>query len=267
MSVKPANDATSDDASEASREGDLYSLVEGVELLSLDAGNTVIFLDHARLAVLLVAEGYRTTAADLVRIEGEAKRALEDGGGVRVPWLHAHLPGATSWGKMIGTMIARAGVPEARVPELLAILWDEHVLLNFWWLVPDGLGDALEAVRARGVKVAIVSNSEGMLDVLFARLDIAKHFDLVVDSGKLGIEKPDPGIWKVALEAFPTAPERVLHLGDTHATDVIGAEALGFRTGLIDPYGHYQERHPEALRVPGVVEVARALVRSPSPLR
>jgi len=238
--------------------------VEGVELLSLDAGNTIIFLDHARLAVLLIAEGYSTTPTDLVRIEGEAKRALEDGGGVRSPWPLAHLPGATSWGKMIGTMIALAGVPEARVPEMLVTLWEEHVRLNFWWLVPDGLGEALDAVRARGIKVVVVSNSEGVLDELFAHLDIAKHFDLVVDSGKVGIEKPDARIWKIALETYPTFPDRVLHLGDTYATDEIGAHALGFRTGLIDPHGHYAGRHPDALRVPGVVEVAQALVRSPS---
>ena len=122
----------------------------------------------------------------------------------------------------------------------------------------------MKYIACRGIPVVVVSNSEGMLDVLFAHLDIARHFDLVVDSGKVGIEKPDARIWKIATEAYPAAPDSILHLGDTHATDVIGAQALGFRTGLIDPYAHYAERHPEALRVPGVVEVAQALVRSSS---
>ncbi len=107
--------------------------------------------------------------------------------------------------------------------------------LNLWWLVPNGLGPALDAVRAAGVKVAIVSNSEGMLDVLFDRLAIARHFDLVVDSGKVGIEKPDAGIWDIALAAHPTPADAVLHLGDTYATDIAGAKALGFRNALIDP--------------------------------
>ena len=153
---------------------------------------------------------------------------------------------------------------------MLARFWRAHVELNLWWLVPDGLGPALDAVRASGVPVVIVSNSEGMLDVLFDRLGIAKHFDLVVDSGKVGIEKPDAGIWQLALDAYPTSADRVLHLGDTYATDIAGAEALGFRAGLIDPFGHYSGRHEAVQRVAGVVEVARAIVaqravRSASP--
>ena len=115
---------------------------------------------------------------------------------------------------------------------------------NLWWLVPPGLGPALDAVRAAGVPVVIVSNSEGLLDVLFEhRLHIAQHFDLVVDSGKVGIEKPDPRIWQVALEAYPTPPAGVLHLGDTYTTDIAGPEPLGFRAALIDPFSHYAERH------------------------
>jgi FMN phosphatase YigB (HAD superfamily) len=243
---------------------ELESLVAGVELLSLDAGNTVIFLDHARLGGLLAKAGFLVSTDDLVRIEGQAKRALEDGGGVRAPWALDALPGAASWGRMIGTMMEIAGVPEARVPAMLEPIWNDHVRKNLWWLVPEGLGPALDGVRAAGVPVVIVSNSEGMLDRLFDDLEIAKHFDLVIDSGKIGIEKPDARIWQIALAAYPAAPDRVLHLGDTHATDVIGAQALGFRTGLIDPYVHYAERHREAVRVPGVVEVANALVRSAS---
>jgi FMN phosphatase YigB (HAD superfamily) len=240
------------------------ALAAGVELFLLDAGNTVIFLDHARIAATLTRSGLAVTRERIVQCEGEAKRALEDGGGTKVRWAHVDAPGARSWGKMIGTIATCAGFAEARVPDLLEVFWREHVELNLWWLVPDGLGEALDAVRACGVPVVIVSNSEGMLDALFAHLDIARHFDLVVDSGKLGIEKPDPRIWQVALAAFPTAADRVLHLGDTWATDTIGAERLGYRTALIDPHGFYDARHPSVPRVTGVVEVARAIVRNAS---
>jgi putative hydrolase of the HAD superfamily len=160
---------------------------------------------------------------------------------------------------MVGTMVRRAGVPETAVPALLDAAWAVHEVRNLWCKVPEGIGDALDAMRARGVKVAIISNSEGMLDRLFTDLGVLRHFDLVVDSGMVGIEKPDPRIFGVALERFGVPPERALHLGDVFATDVLGARAAGLRHALIDPYGHYTGRHAEVPRVPGVVAVARAI--------
>jgi FMN phosphatase YigB (HAD superfamily) len=245
----------------------LDAIVVGVRLLCLDAGNTVIFLDHARIARLLGQEGHEVSAATLIRCEGEAKCLLEDGYGERPTWEYEREVGAIGWGRTIATMLAQANVDRARIPELLAKLWQSHLELNLWWLVPEGMGAALDEIRALGVKVVIVSNSEGMLDVLFERLKIASHFDLVVDSGKVGVEKPEPGIWQIALAVYPTAHDEVLHLGDTYATDIAGAQGLGLRTALIDPYGHYTKRHLAVPRVPGVVEVAQAIVRSASRLR
>ncbi len=236
----------------------------GVGLLSLDAGNTIIFLDHARIAAFLrEAAGVQVTVEGLVRAEGEAKRLLEDGFGFRERWEFDSLPGAGSWGRMLGTMFTLSGVESSRVHELLPRLWPVHMEWNLWWLVPPGLGAALDEVRRAGVPVVVVSNSEGGLAELFGgRLAIARHFDLVVDSGKLGIEKPDPRIWHVALDAYPTPPGQVLHLGDTFTTDIAGARDLGFRAALLDPFSHYETRHLDTPRVAGVVDVAQAIVRT-----
>ena len=198
----------------------------------------------------------------LVRTEGEAKALAESGGLLDVAWTYRDRPGAIGWGKMVGTMVHRAGVPEAACPALLDAAWAVHEVRNLWCKVPEGMGEALDAIRALGVKVAIISNSEGMLDRLFTDLGVLRHFDLVVDSGKVGVEKPDPRIFRFALEHFGVPPERTLHLGDVFATDILGARAAGIRHALIDPYKHYAGRHAEVPRVPGVVEVARALGRS-----
>ncbi len=238
----------------------LDELVRGVRLLCLDAGNTVIFLDHARLAGL--APGFNVTAEALVRAEGEAKLLQEKGGMLEVAWGARGAPGAAGWGRTVGTMLHRAGVPAGEVAALLDALWVEHVRLNLWSLVPPGFGEAVDAARARGVKVAIVSNSEGMLEPLFAALGVAPHIDLLLDSGKLGVEKPDPRIFQLALDAFDVRPEEALHLGDSIATDVLGARAAGVRVALVDPFGHCEGRELAVPRVAGVVEVARALARS-----
>lgn len=241
-------------------EESLASLVRGVELLSLDAGNTVIFLDHARLAKLLARAGFHVTASALIEREGEAKRMLEDGSILKPTWDHHGAPGAIGWGNTVGTIVHLAGVPLDRVPSILAQAWKEHVDLNFWSLVPEGLGPALDAIRARGVKVVVVSNSEGMLEPLFDRLGILRSFDRVVDSAKVGVEKPDPRIFEHALTPYGIAPANALHLGDTFATDIAGGRAAGLRVALIDPFHHYAGRHLDVPRVPGAVEVAKAIL-------
>jgi putative hydrolase of the HAD superfamily len=235
-------------------------LIAGVELLCLDAGNTVIFLDHVRLAALVSDVAGRPIAPELlVRTEGEAKRLAETEGLHDCVWSSRGRPGAASWGRMVATIAVRAGLPEERVPALLDRAWPEHEAKNLWCKVPSGLGASLDALRTTGVKVAIISNSEGMLDRLFADLGIASHFDLVVDSGKFGVEKPDRRIYEVAFEHFGIGPDRAVHLGDIFATDILGARAAGCRHALIDPFDHYDGLHTDVVRVGGVVPVADAL--------
>lgn len=234
-------------------------LLRGVELLSLDAGNTIIFLDHARLASLVTRAGFPVDAATLIRCEGDAKLAQEHKTLFDFEWSYRDQPGGVGWGGMVGTMIHLGGVPLADLPNLVGKLWREHVELNLWSVVPAGLADALDRLRARGVRVAVVSNSEGMLDVLFAQLGLVGHYDVLIDSGVVGIEKPDARIFEMALTACAASAETTLHLGDSIATDIVGARGMGMRCALIDPFGHVDGRHMDVPRVPGAVEVANAL--------
>jgi putative hydrolase of the HAD superfamily len=235
------------------------ALVADVDLLCLDAGNTVIFLDHERLARLCRREGFVTTPPELERAEGAAKLAQERGALLDFTWSHAHLPPARSWARTLGTILACAGLAPERLPAVVPRLWPDHCARNLWCRVPDGLTEALVALRALGVRVAIISNSEGMLAQLFVDLGLAPGLDLVVDSGIVGVEKPDPRIFQIALDCFGLSPARTLHLGDNYATDVLGARAAGVRIGVVDPFGHLAGRHLDVPRVPGAVEVARAI--------
>jgi putative hydrolase of the HAD superfamily len=238
------------------------ALIRGVELLCLDAGNTIIFLDHARVAEICKLHGFETSVAALVDAEGEAKRRAEDQRMVDAPFAFRDRPGGPGWGRMVGTMLAVAGLAESALTPMIDALWREHEEHNLWRKVPDGFVDASAAFRATGGKIVVVSNSEGMLAKLFDRLGIARALDYVVDSGLVGVEKPDPKIFDVARERAGGVPkERALHLGDVYATDILGARAAGIRCALIDPFGHYAGRHADVPRVPGCVEVMRALTQ------
>ncbi len=238
-------------------------IYERVDLLSLDAGNTIVFLDHERLSKLARESGIDVSVETLIACEGSAKRALSPENKERelvsVDWKNRDAPGARGWGMVTATIFAHAGVQIPLLSGLIERLWESHVELNLYSLVPEGFSEAMTTLRACGVKVAVVSNSEGMLDSLFAKLGIFDCFDAIVDSGKVGVEKPDKRIFEIACERTGTTLAKTLHLGDTIATDIDGARNAGARSLLIDPFGHYEGLYSDVPRAEGVVEVARAI--------
>lgn len=238
-------------------------LFTNVDLLSLDAGNTVIFLDHARLAKIARGLGHDVDAAKLIETEGKAKRGLGgDGEVLEIDWADAKAPGARGWGIVMATMFEAAGVSKGDLRKLVETLWASHVDHNLYSKVPEGFVEAMKDLRAKGVKVAIVSNSEGMLDQLFDKLGILSCFDAVVDSAKVGVEKPDARIFEIACKRTGTTPEHALHLGDTMATDILGAQNAKMRYAMIDPFGHYEGMYPDVPRAEGVVQVAREIIKA-----
>ena len=60
--------------------------------------------------------------------------------------------------------------------------------------------------------------------------------ECVIDSGEVGVVKPDPRIFRIALDAIGLEPEQTWYVGDMPAIDVIGARAAGIEPLVIDPY-------------------------------
>ena len=92
---------------------------------------------------------------------------------------------------------------------------------------------ALRALRARGVRLVVVSNWDWSLPEWLERAGLSKLVDGVVSSAVVGAAKPSPRIFRVALELAGAAPDEALHVGDSPARDVDGARAAGVRGVLI----------------------------------
>jgi HAD superfamily hydrolase (TIGR01509 family) len=98
----------------------------------------------------------------------------------------------------------------------------------------DDCLDTLGALRARGLRVQIVSNiDDEQLDGLVARLGLDAVVDAWTSSESAGSCKPDPRIYEVALDAAGCAAEEVLFVGDTVDHDVAGPRAVGMSTALL----------------------------------
>jgi putative hydrolase of the HAD superfamily len=101
---------------------------------------------------------------------------------------------------------------------------------------PDA-APALEALRGRGLTLVCVSNWDVSLGDVLARCGLADSLDAVVTSAAVGAAKPDPAIFRAALEVAGCAPGEALHVGDTESEDVAGARAAGIEALLIDRNG------------------------------
>jgi len=91
----------------------------------------------------------------------------------------------------------------------------------------------LDTLRERGLKLGLVSNAfdpPGLLHGDLEELGVAERLDVAVFSSEVGRRKPDPVIFERALAALGVEPARALFVGDTLATDVAGAKALGMHT-------------------------------------
>jgi putative hydrolase of the HAD superfamily len=89
------------------------------------------------------------------------------------------------------------------------------------------------------------------------RLDLARRFDTILDSAVVGVEKPHPEIFQLALARARVESSEALFVGDTNATDMGGAELAGLRGVLIDRVGAYP--HVECPRITSLPDLAGVL--------
>jgi putative hydrolase of the HAD superfamily len=192
-------------------------------VVAFDAGMTLVELDLDFLARRLAERGVVVAPAALRVGAPTAWRhydARVDAGGV-----HTRL-----WHELIGEIISGAGVSREVVGPAVEWLWEQQPAHNLFRAPIADMVALARRLRGEGVRTVVISNSEGGLAELLAQIGIADAFEHVIDSGRLGIEKPDPRIFAHALALLEVAPEtRAVHIGDSWSADVAGALAAGWR--------------------------------------
>jgi putative hydrolase of the HAD superfamily len=206
----------------------------------LDVGNTVISMDYALLCELLAAAGMATTPTALARAEAAARPPLSrflasggstEAGGARTFYLRTILAG----------LPGQDGDLDAAVAAMEAELRANVTTQRLWSNVLPGVPEALDALRGDGLTLVAVSNSDGTVEQGLRDTGLRPYFDAVVDSAVVGFEKPDPRIFRHALERVDARPERTVHVGDLYAADVVGARAAGLHALLLDPFGDWTD--------------------------
>jgi len=113
---------------------------------------------------------------------------------------------------------------------------DELVEAIRFFAYPDVV-PALSRLRNGGLKLVAVSNWDCSLPRVLERCGLDGLLEGAVTSAETGSRKPDPGIFRAALELAGCEPSEVIHVGDTAEEDVVGAKAASIRPLLIDRDG------------------------------
>ncbi|MET0650604.1 MAG: HAD family hydrolase [Pyrinomonadaceae bacterium] len=217
----------------------LHPSLQGARACVFDAGGTLVHPDWARLADLAEeAAGRRFGAEEMRRAFGEMLR------GVGAPG-----PGGASF-KQSGrhwtfrAMYGGLGLDEAACEGLVGHIDAAHAERHIWCGGDPDAPRVLDELKRLGLLVAVISNTEdGRARDSLAAAGLAERFDVIIDSHLVGFSKPDPAIFRHALERLGVEPHEAVFVGDSYAHDALAALAAGMRAVLLDPL----DLHPESV--------------------
>jgi putative hydrolase of the HAD superfamily len=196
-----------------------------------DAAGTLIRLrepvgeTYRRLAV---AHGVALPAS---RIEEAFRRVLRQAPPMVWP---GELPAEVAererqWWRTVVRACFRAADASARFADFegyFGTLFDHFARPEAWEATP-GAKEALRALRARGLRTAVVSNFDHRLGGLLEGLGLAPEIELVIRPADADAAKPDPRIFVCALRRLGVAAHEAIYVGDDAQHDLAGAEAAG----------------------------------------
>lgn len=212
-------------------------------------------------ARVLARHGVELPAAELARLVPVVWRELACAASPDRDRFAAH-PGGTRgfWRRFVERVVELAG--GARPSPFAAAELYERFATAAPWVVYDDVRPALVALAAQGCRLAVVSNWDERLPRLLGELDLAAHFEAVVVSAEVGVEKPHPRIFAALLARLALPAEAVVHVGDHAVEDVEGARAAGLRALRLARDGAGEPTRDLARDLTSLAELPAALARA-----
>ncbi|HSN75064.1 MAG TPA: HAD family phosphatase [Anaerolineae bacterium] len=173
--------------------------------------------------------------------------------GVDPDQLMAELLGSSEWDRaLVGEISAEEF--DRQMHQRFGLPYDDRQpSLIFRWFADETLSDELLGLadslrRLPDFQVAVLSNASTDLEqqILDEKLDILHRFDLVINSAREGVKKPDPAIYHLTLERLGVAPNEAIFVDDMPA-NVAAAAALGIHAI------HFQDQRQAAAAIRGIL--------------
>ena len=206
------------------------------KVVLLDVGGIFFLPDHDRIRGAITRAGVTTFRDDLDRAHYYGAAQLTIAALQEDEW-------ANIWGRYQNAFIAACDIPDDMRTEVREHLDSEFADAALWLRTAPGCVDGLRTLQSTGVRLGIVSNADGLIQQRLQEHEICQvgagpgvKVDCVIDSGAVGVSKPDPKIFQLALDAMGVEAEDAWYVGDMPGFDVAGARAAGLRPFVMDPY-------------------------------
>ncbi len=209
----------------------MTSDLNGIKAIFFDAGGTLIHLDSSRIRDLL---------SDELRIELSLEKfpLAQSLAMARVADLVAAGAGSTEQLKreFYTTLLPETGVSTEMLSCAVDCAFNLAREEMLWRKADERAAPVLDELKKRGYVLGVVSNSDGRIESAFEQAGLASYFDFFIDSYNVGVEKPNPGIFRLATERAGVTSGEAAYVGDLYQVDVVGARNAGLIPILYDPF-------------------------------
>ena len=209
-----------------------------------DAGNTLVFPDRSRTLAPLLARGVEPSQEQLWAAERVARKRRDAAATTGNPGQVDN----EYWAIYYAELFRQIATSNSEARHAASLQEDRQLLDELvraarkagnWDVVREGTREILLELK-RSYRLAVISNSDGHMAELIARVGLGDCFEGVFDSTIVGVEKPNPRIFHVAAEAMRLSPADCLYVGDVYSIDYVGARNAGFDAVLFDVCGAYK---------------------------
>jgi HAD superfamily hydrolase (TIGR01509 family) len=209
-----------------------------IRAILFDAGNTLLQMDYDAIAHHLAGRGHDVTVAAVLDAELRARVLLD-----RDLASGASTESGETHGRYLRYVLRHLGIgDEDEVREIARWRRDYNSPVGLWHRAFPDAAAALRRVKEAGLIAGVISNSNGSVRAILEEARLARDLDVIIDSGVVGVEKPDPRIFAVALAEARVPPGAALYIGDLYSVDVVGARRAGLGAVLLDPRGYWGHR-------------------------
>lgn len=226
------------------------------DIVFFDAGETLLHPDpsfHQLFAEVCGRSGYEVSPDEVHATQQRLAPhlvELAEETGIDKPSLDPD-DSLTFWSHLYRRLLAEFAIEdESVVTNLYSTFSSSSSYRLFEDVIPT-----LERLKEMDLRLGLISNFEEWLEEMLVELEVGHLFDVSIISGIEGLEKPDPEIYRRALERSGCDPARAVHIGDSPGMDVDPASSVGMATVLLDRYNRYPAISPRVRSLEEIPEL------------